>query len=139
MDFFHCAFGIDHPPVGSKHELFLAKRIGEVHSRRAPVFRRVRKSRGPAGLTTLPLCDVRQHAGSSQKLASALRMRATTNMRPSITPTICAVRLSLITADIIRLTPRSGGSRDHIFPLLVKHSGTDRAYLHINARDQRER
>ena len=81
------------------------------------------------------LCDLRQHAQPGQNLASALRMRAAANMRPSTTPTTCAVRLSLITADIIRLAPRSGGSGDRIFALLVKHCGTDTACLSIKARD----
>jgi hypothetical protein len=42
---------------------------------------------------------------SDQKPASALRIRTTANMRPSTTPTICAVLLSLIKAEII-LTAR---------------------------------
>ena len=65
-------------------------------------------------------CDpeTKRSAGQqNQKLASALRMRVTANIETSTTPTICAVRLSLISADIIRLTPRPGGSEDHIFPL----------------------
>ena len=52
-------------------------------------------------------------------------MRVAANMRPSTTPTICAVRLSLIAADIIRLASSLGGSHDRIFALLVKHSDTD--------------
>ena len=63
-------------------------------------------------------------------------MRVTANMRPSTTPTIWTVRLSLILADIIRLTPRPGGSRGHIFPLLVKHSGTYRACLNIGVEQE---
>jgi hypothetical protein len=49
-----------------------------------------------------PLCQVASGI-SDQKPASALRIRATANMRPSATPTICAVRLSLI-------RPRLSGS-----------------------------
>jgi hypothetical protein len=56
-------------------------------------------------------------------------MRTAAKMRPSTTPTICAVRLSLITADIIRIARRPEGSRGCIFAVLVKHSYIDCAQI----------
>src|SRR5215472_9077834 len=89
---------------------------------------------GPA----IPLCNVRQHAQPGQNLASALRMSVTANMRPSTTPTICAVRLSFIRRYYpARLEP--GGSRDHTFALLVKHSGYRPRLPDIRAQDRCER
>src|SRR6516164_6546717 len=65
-------------------------------------------------------------------------MSVTANMRPSTTPTICAVRLSLIRRYYpARLEP--GGSRDHTFALLVKHSGYRPRLPDIRAQDRCER
>jgi hypothetical protein len=46
------------------------------------------------------------------------------NIRPSITPTICAVRLSLI-KPILSVACRDPEVADEYFALLVKHSSAD--------------
>ena len=41
VDFLHGPLRVDHPPVGTEQEFVLPVGVGEVHRRRAPMFRRI--------------------------------------------------------------------------------------------------